>query len=79
MEKPLIPTYLFGHPRQGIRQIRIPILDWSLIDTLATYWAAAYLARRHYISSSTLSNFIILLVLGHFLHRLAGIKDPTLL
>lgn len=75
MSDPVIPTYLFGHPRQGIRQIRIPILDWSFIDTLLTYVAARGMAKKGWITSSTIKNFLILLVIGHFAHQLAGLKD----
>lgn len=75
MDRPIIPTYLFGRPRQGLRQVRIPLIDWSLIDTLATYWAALFLARRQWISSSVWMNFFILLGLGHIGHRLAKLED----
>ena len=71
---PLIPTYLFGHPRQGLREFRIPIIDWSLIDTIATVIAAKALTRTSWASSSTVKNLIILLLIGDVCHRLAGLK-----
>lgn len=30
----VIPANLFAKAREGTRQIRIPFIDWSLIDTL---------------------------------------------
>lgn len=71
---PLIPTYLFGHPRAGIRQLRVPIIDWSFIDTIATVIAAKALTRTSWASSSTLKNLIILLLIGNACHRIAGLR-----
>lgn len=69
----IIPTYLFGHPRQGLRQIRIPIIDWSFIDTILTLIAAKALTRVSWASKDTLANFAALLIIGGICHRLAGL------
>ena len=69
----IIPTYLFGHPRQGLRQIRIPIIDWSFIDTFLTLIAAKSLTRVSWASKDTLANFAALLIIGGICHRLAGL------
>ena len=37
--------YIFGKPRTGIHSMRIPILDWALVDTLMTIILAWFLAK----------------------------------
>jgi len=37
--------YIFGKPRTGVHSIRIPILDWALVDTAATVLLAWFLAK----------------------------------
>ena len=32
---------IFGKPRQGAHAMRIPVLDWALVDTALTVLAAA--------------------------------------
>lgn len=69
----VIPTNLLGQPREGIRQIRIPFIDWSLFDTLLTVAAAIALTQVSWASSHILINFIILLIVGQLFHFLAGL------
>lgn len=73
MDHPVIPSDLFGRPRQGLRRYRIPILDWSLIDTAATFMAARLMTRNAWGFGSIAVNFIALLAAGHVFHRLAGL------
>ena len=69
----IIQSNLFGSPRTGIRQIRIPLIDWSLVDTVLTFLAADALTRVSWASKKIALNFIFLLILGSILHRLAGL------
>ena len=47
---------LFGKPGQGAHSLRIPLLNWALVDTLLTVLAAWLLARW------TRSNFWLVLL-----------------
>ena len=38
-------NYIFGKPREGVHAMRIPVLDWALIDTLMTILLAWFISR----------------------------------
>ena len=67
---------LFGAPRTGAHAIRIPLLDWALVDTALTGVAAYWLAE--YNGWSTTKTFIGLFVLGVVAHAAVGVKTGFL-
>jgi hypothetical protein len=60
--------YIFGKPRTGIHTMRIPIVDWALVDTLATVVLAWFIAI--WIKQPFWYVFIITFLVGEISHVL---------
>ena len=58
--------YILGKPRTGIHSIRIPVLDWALVDTLMTVLLAWILAR--WLKKSFLVVLLMTFIVGELSH-----------
>ena len=66
--------YILGIPGQGVHAARI--VGVSLNDTLATILAAALIA--YFGNYSFLITFLVLFVLGEYLHMMFGVQTAFL-
>lgn len=72
----MIDPFLFGEPRKGLRKIRIPILDWALLDTALTAFVAYYISKHVILTDNFWIVFGLLLLIGKASHRLVRLDTP---
>jgi hypothetical protein len=60
--------YIFGKPREGAHAIRIPILDWALVDTLMTILLAWFLAK--YLKQPFWFILLVTFLIGEIFHAI---------
>lgn len=68
---------LFGVPRQGVHAVRIPFLDFSLIDTIGTLAIAALTCSAfnngEVATGTLLKHFAVWWGIGFIAHRARGV------
>lgn len=63
---------ILGKPREGAHSIRIPIIDWALVDVLLTILLVYIFYLLGYTHVVLL--FIFFFLLGEMLHYIFGVK-----
>lgn len=66
---------IFGRPRTGVHDLRIPYLDWAVTDTVFTFGLAYYTYRRTK-NGSFLLHLVIWIIIGYMMHSLFGVETP---